>query len=83
MPDPINGLPDDQGPWWVNPSEIAVLGRWLEQNGRLPDDVWGFVEKVHNWHEERQSMLRDEALDRALDEEEAFEDDLKRRGWAA
>lgn len=68
-----------RGPWdWTEDhKEIARLGRYLTECGdlRTLEDCWHFVEKVKRggWQEAYEAMLREEEMDRLIEEADAFE----------
>jgi hypothetical protein len=61
-------------PWHKDPKELAQLWRWLDEQGRTPDDPAYFMDKAVKWTPEHEEFLRDEAQARLADEEAAFED---------
>lgn len=69
----------DARPWWRDLRELAYFGRWLQETGRAPADVWEVVERPWTWSEAHDEYLRDDA-DRA---DERDDDDLQRRTSAA
>lgn len=63
-------------PWHRNPTELAALWRWMDEQGRAPDDPAYFMEKGIRWSPEHEEMLREEEMDRLLEQDQR---DLQRR----
>jgi hypothetical protein len=64
-------------PWYTDPKELAVLWRWLDEQGRTPDDPAYFMDRGSKWEREHEEFLRDEEQARQAEEEEAFESERR------
>jgi hypothetical protein len=60
-------------PWWHDLTELASFCRWMVDTGRAPRDHWEMVELAHRYTPEHDEFVREEAMDRLVEENAAFE----------
>jgi hypothetical protein len=67
-------------PWHSDPQQLAELWRWLDEQGRTPDDPAYFMERAEKWTPHFEDMCaeqREQERERLYEEDRAMESERR------